>query len=189
MLRSLIAYDVDGEVVATLDHMVAKDEDGKVVGLIDFEAHEEAGGRLREIWQSGNAVGSATWPEWIGGAAYDFTVELEPDPSPARARIKALVHKKSGHRRDRADIEAAIAERFNDAKLEAKKVGDKQRAHLKRRGVSAEVIEQFTDPPPTVDLRDLLGGPNRPLLLDDEGKTKKRVKSKRPQLPVVKRGG
>lgn len=188
MLRSLIAYDANGNVVGTLDHMVVKDEDGNVVGLVDFAAHEDDDGRLREIWNVDGATGSATWPEWIGGAAYDFTVELDDNPSPARARIKALVHKKSGHRRERAAIDAEVASRIEAARTKAKKTGDERRAKLRKRGVSADMVDQFTDPPPEpVDLRDLLGGPNRPLLLDEDGKTKTRVKAKRPQLPVVRR--
>ena len=182
MLRMLVAYDANGEVVGTLNYVVAKDDEGRIVGLVDFEAHEDAGGKLREIWTVDAAVGSATWPEWIGPKAHDFNVELDGK------RLKALVHKKSGHRRERAAIEAAIAERINDKKAEAKKRGDEQRSRLRKRGVRPEMVEQFSDPPPEpADLRDLLGGPNRPLLLDEDGKTKARVKTKRPALPVVSR--
>lgn len=187
MLRSLIAYDSNGNIVATLEHVVAKDEDGKVIGLIDFAAHEDAGGRLRDIWENDQAVGSATWPEWLGGRAYDFKVELDPNPGAARARIKALVHKKSGHRRSRADIEAAVAERTNEAKAQAKQRGEAQRNFLRSRGAKEETVVEFTDPPVKVDLRDLLGGPNKPLLLDDDGKTKQRPKVERPNLPIVGR--
>lgn len=155
--RSLIAYDAQGDIVGTLDHMVAKDENGDVIGLIDFAAHEAVGGRLRDIWENSQAVGSGTWPEWLGGRAYDFTVELDPNPGPARARIKALVHKQSGHRRERAAIEAAITDRV-------------QKANGK-----------------PADIRDLVGGPNAPLLLDGEGKTRPKVKVARPNLPVVAR--
>lgn len=157
MLHALIAYDANGNVVATLDHMVATDDDGNVVGLIDFEAHEAAGGRLREIWENSTAIGSGTWPEWLSGRAYDFRVELDPNPAPARARIKALVHKQSGHRRERAVIEEEVGRRVKAAA-----------------GKPA-------------DLRDLLGGPNAPLLLDDEGKTQPKVGVARPALPVVSR--
>ena len=187
MLQSLIAYDAQGNVVALKDHMVAKDEDGNVIGLVDFAAHEEAGGRLRDIWENERAVGSGTWPEWLGGGAPDFKIALDPNPGQAPARIAALVHKTSGHRRERASIEAAIAERTNEAKLAAKKTGDEQRALLKARKVAAKVIAKFTDPPIKVDLRDILGGPNRPLLLDADGKTMARPKVTRPNLPVVGR--
>ena len=104
MLVSLLAYDAAGNVVATLGHMVAKDTDGNVIGLIDFEAHERAGGKLRDIWDAADAVGSGTWPEWLGARVHDFRVELGPDK-----RIAALIHAKSGYRRDRATLEAAIA--------------------------------------------------------------------------------
>ena len=93
--------------------------------------------RLRDIWDVENAVGSGTWPEWIGGRAHDFKVETDPSTK----RIKALVHKTSGHRRTRSSVEAAISKRIKDA----------------------------TGQP--ADIRDLVGGPTRPLVLDDEGKT------------------
>lgn len=187
MLHLLIAYDAQGNVVATLDHMVAKDDDGNVIGLVDFAAHEDAGGRLRDIWENSAAVGSGTWPEWLKGGAHDFKVELDPNPGPARARIKALVHKKSGFRRERSSIEAAIAERQNDAKMAAKKKGDAIRQDLRLRGMKPEDVALVDDPAPVVDLRDLLGGPQRPLLLDDDGRNRPRVKSERPNLPVVQR--
>jgi hypothetical protein len=155
MLRQLIAWDADGNVVGTLDYMVMRDEDGKVIGLIDFGAHEEAGGRLRDIVEISNAVGAGTWPEWLGGRAHGFKVELDPAPQGQRAKIVGLVHKESGHRRDRAAIEAEIEKRVKAAK-----------------GKPA-------------DLRDLVGGPQKPLLLDDQGRTRPRVVSARPQLPYV----
>ncbi len=188
MLCSLIAYDANGDVVETLHHMVALDDEGKVTGLIDFAAHENAGGRLRDIWTNPKFAGSGTWPEWLGSSAHDFTVELDPNPSPARARIKALVHKASGYRRERADIEARIAERINEKKLDAAKRGEAQRALLKKRGVPDEVVVQFSDPPPEpADIRDIVGGPDRPLLLDDNGKTMAKPKVERPKLPIVGR--
>ena len=61
-MKRLVAYDEDGNVVATLDALVARDEDGKAIGLIDFEAHESAGGRLRDVWNVGDAVRSTTAP-------------------------------------------------------------------------------------------------------------------------------
>lgn len=133
----LLAYDAAGAVVATLDHMVARDADGNVTGLIDFEAHEAAGGKLRDIWQVGNAVGSGTWPEWLSSGAHDFRVELA-GPSGAK-RIAALVHKTSGYRRERAAIEAAIA--------------------------AVPLVNGARD------IRAIVGGPQRPLALDAEGRT------------------
>lgn len=149
MLTMLIAYDAAGNVVQTNDYMVARSPDGRVVGLLDFEAHELAGGKLRDIWSPPNAVGSGTWPEWIGAAAHSFKVEL------TGKRITALVHKTSGHRRERASIDRAIAEVLPD-----------------ERGRR--------------DLRSLLGGPHRHLVLDDEGKTAARPREGTPpHLPLV----
>lgn len=151
MLCSLIAYDARGDVVATLDHMVARDAAGNVTGLVDFAAHEEAGGEHTAIWNVSGAAGSKVWPEWLGGRAHDFRVELAGPPG--RKRIAALVHRVSGHRRVRASIEAAIAERI----------------------AAADVA----------DLRDLLGGPDRPLTLDSEGRTAAPVVHQPTTLPVI----
>jgi hypothetical protein len=104
----LLAYDAAGNVIATLDHLVARDADGNVTGLVDFEAHEQAGG-LRDIWNVDDATGSATWPEWIGAAAHEFTVELDRRH---KLPLRALVHKESGHRRERVALEAAIVKRI-----------------------------------------------------------------------------
>lgn len=146
----LIAYDANGEVVATLDHVVARNEEGHVIGLVDFAAQEEAG-ELLDIWRVPDAVGSGTWPEWLGSRAYDFKIER------ANGRISALIHKTSGARRDRATIEKAIAKRMKEA-------GDKP-----------------------ADLRDLVGGPGKPLELDEKGRTLKREPVQRTKLPVIGR--
>lgn len=159
----LIAYDADGNVVATLDYMVATDDDGNTVGLVDFAAHEDAGGEHTAIWNvASDAVevrGSKVWPEWIGNRAHDFLVELEGEPG--RKRIKALVHKTSGHRRERAAVEAAI---------EATPTVD---------GVG--------------DIRAVVGGPDRPLALDADGRAYgrevPRPATSRPPLPVARARG
>jgi hypothetical protein len=133
----LVAYDAAGNVIATLDHMVAKDADGNVTGLIDFAAHQDADGEHTDIWQVSSAVGSKVWPEHLGSQAHDFRVELAGPPG--GKHIAALVHKTSGHRRERASIEAAIATApdVNGAR----------------------------------DLRHIVGGPQKPLHLDADGKT------------------
>jgi hypothetical protein len=140
----LIAYDGDGNIVATQDHACAVDDDGRVTGLIDFMAHEEAGGEMTDIWvvdthDPGRPVkGSKVWPEWLGHRTLEYKVEL--DGPPGQKRISALVHGESGHRRERAAIDAAIAER----------------------------IAAAGDGP--ADIRDLVGGPDRPLHLDEQGR-------------------
>lgn len=147
----LLAYDAAGDVVATLDHVVARDATGNASGLVDFAAHEAAGGEHTAIWNVSSATGSKVWPEWLGARAHDFRVELVGPPG--AKRIGALVHRASGHRRSRAAIEAAIAERIAAGG--------------------------------TVDLRDLLGGPDRPLLLDDAGRTLARPTPQPTTLPVI----
>lgn len=135
-MKPLLAYDATGAVVATLGHMVARDDGGNVVGLVDFAAHEDAGGSLTDIWRVSNAVGSGTWPEWLGAQAHAFSVVLDPQTK----RITQLIHKTSGFRRVRAQIEAAIAAAPPDAN-----------------GVR--------------DIRAIVGGPQRPLALDNNGMT------------------
>lgn len=134
MAAMLLAYDATGAVVATLDYCVARNADGAVVGLIDFEAHEESGGHLTDIWVVAGAVGSGTWPEWLGNAAHAFTVERGSD-----GRIAALVHRTSGHRRERSDLEDAIR--------------------------ATPYVDNVRD------IRHIVGGPKRPLVLDADGKT------------------
>jgi hypothetical protein len=136
VICSLLAYDAAGNVIGTLDFMVHRNDDGEADGLIDFAAHEAAGGKLTDVWKVGNATGSGTWPEWLGSRAHDFTVELGPGK-----RITALVHRDSGHRRERVVLEAAIAFRIAEAAGEP------------------------------ADIRDLVGGPTAPLVLDDAGRT------------------
>lgn len=156
MISSLIAYDASGIVIATLDYVLARDPNtDDVIGLIDFAAHEEAGGEHVDVWSVDGATGSKVWPEWLGGRAHDFKVELVG--LPGAKRIAALVHKTSGYRRDRAVLEAAIAAR----------------------------IAAAGDAP--ADIRDLVGGPDRPLVLDDTGRTKPRLKIQSNHLPVVAR--
>jgi hypothetical protein len=189
MLTLLVFYDINGKIVGTQDYLAQYDDDGLPLGLVDFEAHEQAGGKLRDIAdmqrldmevpdaikrkvlgrdpEPGEIVrlppdhpfrlahetvlGAATWPEWIGGAAHNFTVELDDTK-----RIVALVHRESGHRRERAATEAAIAE-----------------------------ARASTPEGQPADLRSIVGGPDRPLKLDDEGKTRPRTPRGSRPLPIV----
>jgi hypothetical protein len=161
MLGMLLGYDAAGNVLATLGYMVvyADDLERTPIGLVDFTAHEEAGGEATDIviFDSGDPItpikGAKVWPEWLASGVHDFRVELVGPPG--GKRIGALVHKASGHRRERAAIEAAIQKRIKDA-----------------------------DGRPA-DIRDLVGGPDRPLVLDVDGRTKARIPSVRPQLPLV----
>ncbi len=106
MLSAMLAYDAAGNVVATMDYAVAKDAQGQVIGLVDFEYYELAG-QLDKVWiQPSQAVGSGTWPEWLGSRAHEFRVQLGAD-----GRIAALIHRQSQHRRDRSAIVAAAAAR------------------------------------------------------------------------------
>lgn len=153
MLCMLIAYDAADEVVATLDFMVANNEHGDAVGLLDFDAHEQAGGSMTDVWSVKGAAGSKVWPEWIGSRALEFRVERTGPPG--QKRISALVHRASGHRRERAAVETAIASRIAAARGEP------------------------------ADIRDIVGGPDRPLRLDDQGRADVTVLAPPPALPFV----
>lgn len=156
MISMLIAYDANGNVVGTLSHVVARDDEGNIVGLVDFDAHESAGGKMRDIWEVSNAVGSGTWPEWIGARAHDFKVEVDPDTK----KITSLVHKKTGKKRTLVDIHKRIQDRIAS-----------------------------TEQGKAADLRDILGGPTQPLLIDDNGNPDKVVLNGTPKhIPVIKRG-
>jgi hypothetical protein len=157
----LLAYTDTGDIISTLDYVVLYDEtkyERPPMGLVDFDAHEAAGGDLTDIWNvaSTNIVvkGSKVWPEWIGGKAHEFTVELVGPPG--AKHIAALVHKTSGYRRERAVVDSAIAKRISDAN-----------------GLPA-------------DIRDIVGGPDRPLLLDEQGRTTSRPIPIQSHLPLVK---
>jgi len=161
----LIAFDAAGDIIDTLDRVVVYGPDGQVVGLVDFAAHEAAGGSLTDVWHVAvdgvPASGSGTWPEFLGGRAHDFRVER------ADGRIVALVHKVSGHRRERADAEEAVREIVREIvgrDLDPDQPPD--RAHNTRRA-----------------LRERLGSPSRPLGLDAAGRTA--TAPERPQRPVL----
>lgn len=146
MLGIAIAWDSEGNIIATLQHLVARDELGNAIGLVDFDVYENAGLKFRlkperpdAIWSVPGALGSAAWPEFLSGMAHDFRVG-DYDGQ----RVLELVHVRSGHRRQRKRIDAAIAKRIKDAKGEP------------------------------ADLRDLVGGINRPLKVDMDGRNEAR---------------
>jgi hypothetical protein len=123
----LLAYDADGNVLGGLTVLVKyHPETGDLLGMEDF-ADDEANGRPHmpdpndpEPWQIGHGSwtigpsdgspnpvkGSKVWPEWLGSRAAEFRVELSGKPG--QKHIGALVHKETGHRRERAAIEVAI---------------------------------------------------------------------------------
>lgn len=102
----LIAYDRSGNIVTVLEFLVLPDGEGSY-GLVDLEETERSGLKLRTLWEVSGASGSAHWPEHLGERFHEFRVERDRRFSlPARR----LVHRRSGHVRDRAIIEAAVQE-------------------------------------------------------------------------------
>lgn len=153
-----IAWDAGGDVIAVLETLVVHDEEGQLLGVVDIAELERSGGEMIEAWRVEGAAGSGSWPEWIGGRALEFRVELEPgwthaavDPERPH-RVRALVHKGSGHRRERGAIEGAAAQ---------------------------------VKPDRRADLRRITGGTDRPLRLDDRGRTVRAGELPPRRLPVL----
>lgn len=107
-----IAWDADGNIVATLDSLVTHDPaTGAMVGLVDMQTHEATGGRMREIAEVERAVGAGTWIEELGAQAHDFRVEVDPAWTRTNDKpfaVVALVHKSSRVKRKRADAEKRV---------------------------------------------------------------------------------
>lgn len=154
----LIAYDRSGNIVASMDHLAIEDDAG-VVRAVDFVANERAGVKLRNLWLVSGARGSTTWPEHLGHRFGEFRVELDP-AHPLRGR--RLVHRGSGHVRDRESIELDIERR----KQAQRRAGRR-----------------------TLDVRPFLGDAVTPLALDDHGRTRpKRDPNAPPPSVIVHRG-
>jgi hypothetical protein len=140
-MGALIAYDRAGNVFAWMDHLAIEDTDG-VVRAVDFVGCEREGVRLRTLWLVSGASGSTTWPEYLGDRFSEFRVELD---ARAPLRGRRLVHRGSGHVRDRESIELDI---------------DRRKQAQRRSGRR------------TLDVRTFLGSPVRALSLDDDGRTR-----------------
>lgn len=172
MICQLLAYDTDGRVIAILDQLVQLTDNG--VGMVDFEAHEAAGGSMQDIWNVERAAGSGTWPEWLGMRAHEFRVRVDRRSAHP---IRELIHLESGHRRQRAQVEAAVAERIAQKKAEAEARTAEQVALTASMPLQRDKNGRFLPRPVIVvapepaDIRDLIGGPGRPLRLTDDGRT------------------
>lgn len=139
----LIAYDRAGNVVTVLEFLVLPDGEGSY-GLVDLEEAERSGLKLRSLWEVSGASGSTHWPEHLGERFHEFRVERDRRFAlPARR----LVHRGSGHVRDRAVIEAAVEQ--------AKAMPDPA---ARRRAIA-----------------DIVGHPLRAIDLDATGRTRAKV--------------
>lgn len=162
----MVAWDKDGQVVATCSFM-ARMEDGEVVGHYDFDAAELGGHSLRDLWVVPRAVGSGAWPEQLGVQAQAFKVETRPGPKGGTHKVVALVHKDSGHRRERAPIHAEVDRRVGAARAQ-------------------EALTGTYGPP---NITDLVGGygDNRGLALDEHGRDMPKVVGRpAPDIPYVR---
>lgn len=152
--------------------LLAYDDAGDVVATLDYLVqYDDAGAPVGIVdFESHEAAGGELTDIWrVAGAkgskcwpewlgARAHEFRVELEGPPGRKRIAALVHRATGRRRGRAALEGAIADRIRAAG-----------------GGPA-------------DIRDLVGGPDRPLELDDRGDTRPRTPAARPKLPVL-RGG
>lgn len=147
MLCPILYYNAAGWVIGTLDVLVATDGDGRVTGLVDFSVHEAEGGRLRDFaemyLEAGGvrtyAAGAGTWPEWLDGGQL-AAFRVELDPRPAPARARI----------------SALVHSASGLRRE-------------RTAVEAAITAVEPDAGGAKDLRRLVGGPDRPLHLDDRG--------------------
>ena len=156
-MGTAIAYDRAGNIVASMDHLAIPDETGRVYA-VDLIGCERAGVKLRDLWFVSGASGSTTWPEYLGERFHEFRVELDPT-HPLRGR--RLVHRRSGHVRDRESIELDIDRRKQAQKRSGRRV---------------------------LDLRDFLGDAVHPLLLDDDGRTRTDADAHPPGRAIVFHG-
>lgn len=135
----LLGYDRSGGIVTALDFLVWPDGEGGY-GLVDLAEAEASGMRLRHLWDVSGASGSCHWPEHLGERVHEFRVELDRSRSHPAVR---LVHRGSGHVRERAAIEAAAEQ---------------------AQALPADLREAA--------LAAVLGHPLRPLDLDPDGRTR-----------------
>ena len=146
----LIAYDRLGNIVVALEFLVLPDGAGSY-GLVDLEEAERSGLKLRSLWEVSGASGSTHWPEHLGERFHEFRVERDRRFAlPARR----LVHRGSGHVRDRVAIEAAVQQ--------AKALPDP----VARRQALADIV----------------GHPHRTIELDADGRTRAQV-DRQPEAP------
>ena len=108
MTMPLVAWNAAGDIVEATEQTMARDPERGIVGVLDFAANEREGIALRDIFVADGAVGSGTWPEFLpANRWHEFRVELVPGWSRSRIpadtpyRIRALIHRASGHRRAR----------------------------------------------------------------------------------------
>lgn len=155
----LIAYDDAGNVVATLDYAVMPGPDGVPLGLIDFAAHEEAGGEHTEIWNvASDGVKVKGSKVWPEYLGQGAHEYRVELAGPAGKKRIGALVHKSGRRRTRDEVDGAIAKRVRDAS-----------------GGPA-------------DIRDLVGGPDRPLQVTKTGLVKRVAEPKPPKLPFIPTG-
>lgn len=145
----LLAFDATGNILATLDWLVvAPTPDGAVI--VDFEAEEAQGHDLAAIYPVAGAVGHGTWPEYLGGQFHEFRVELD-----SAGRVSALVRKpRAAFTDSRGQVHSQVP-------------GGHRRERL--------AVEAAIAAAPSIaggrDIRHIVGGPQRPLALDDQGRT------------------
>lgn len=135
-------------------------------------------------------AGAGTWPEFLADPC-SFRVDLRPGPKGGSHRVRALVHRVSGHRRDRAALGAEVQRRV-DASLARVQERRAERARVvAARGDAdghppTDLMLDAIEPEP-VDVGDLFGGPDHPIRVDADGRTVEVVRRRGPRtrLPVV----
>lgn len=134
-------------------------------------------------------AGAGTWPEFLDDP-HAFRVDLRPGPKGGTHKVRALVHRRSGFRRDRAALEAEVQRRVDASLARAEERRAERAVAMAARGDAAghppaDLMAGAIDPEP-VDVGDLFGGPDHPIRVDADGRTMEVVRRRGPRtrLPV-----
>jgi hypothetical protein len=190
-MESLLAYDADGSVIATLDYLVARDDAGNVTGLVDFAAHETAGGEHTDIWRVGGGVPAAeeegeavpisshstvtisSGPEtpYVPGTAWSAKgSKCWPEWLGSAAHVfRVELEGEPGRKRIAALVRRSRPAGTRDERgrfLPAVAGG-----HRRERAAIEAAIAAVEPVNGARDIRHIVGGPGKPLALDADGKT------------------
>lgn len=137
-------------------------------------------------------------------ATLDYMVQLDADGNPLGLVDFAAHEEAGGEMTGVWNVSNAagskvwpewIGSRAHDFRVELegppgrKRIGalvHRQSGHRRvRAAIEAAIAKRIAQGKGMADIRDLVGGPDRPLRLDEEGRTRPRVPGRRPDLPLI----
>lgn len=137
----LVAYDAGLNIIATMDYLVVYDETKPERPVKGLVDWAALEEAAREMTEVWNVSGATGSKVWIEWiGGRALDFRVELSGPPGKKFISALVHKVSGHRRELLPIALAIKARIDAA-----------------------------GPGGVADIRDLVGGPDRPIRLNYDG--------------------